>query len=534
VRVGGWRHGAAVAVFACCILVGAWLLDLFARREFTVHLRNQAAYALELAAAAETPYRWRFRSRDDLLAGHPFDADDYAFADGALRVEAGSRPFEVGLPLARPLALLNFPLFHIELEAERSGELRLAVREKLRGPELLSAPLAFAPGAAAVDLDLQALAWTRGGSSDAVPAPRKAATLRLRLALSAPGRIVLRSAALQRAAGYVPLDLGRTPPIVAADAASDAAGPFVFRLPFEPEREQAGIARIVARRDGTAAPALILLPQHGRVEQQIALRNAVFAALPNAILIPEAQYEETFERARAKLSAGNGPMPLSTQWNLVAAFALILVIARMRSPRNPRLRALLVIVLTLAVPTWLIVCGNYDGTLHTPQSVMIGLCLIYAISLSQPRVWHWNGTARTWCYAGLVATLALAIGLALHGDPGRLTAAPGLRQIARYIVWALLQQYLVCAVCTERWKVITGSVLASTYLGALGFALLHTPNAALMLATFVGGLCWCAIYLRERALLPLAVSHAASALLLSALLPQDILHSAEVSVRFFQ
>ena len=50
----------------------------------------------------------------------------------------------------------------------------------------------------------------------------------------------------------------------------------------------------------------------------------------------------------------------------------------------------------------------------------------------------------------------------------------------------------------------------------------------------MGGMCWCALYLRERALLPLAVSHAASALLLLALLPRSILASAEVSARFFQ
>jgi len=47
-------------------------------------------------------------------------------------------------------------------------------------------------------------------------------------------------------------------------------------------------------------------------------------------------------------------------------------------------------------------------------------------------------------------------------------------------------------------------------------------------------LCWCALYSRERALFPLAFSHAASALLLIALLPPDILLSAEVSARFFQ
>ena len=57
-----------------------------------------------------------------------------------------------------------------------------------------------------------------------------------------------------------------------------------------------------------------------------------------------------------------------------------------------------------------------------------------------------------------------------------------------------------------------GNAAVAVYLGAVGFALLHTPNAALMLATLVGGVCWCILYLRERALLPLAVSHAASAI----------------------
>ena len=92
---------------------------------------------------------------------------------------------------------------------------------------------------------------------------------------------------------------------------------------------------------------------------------------------------------------------------------------------------------------------------------------------------------------------------------------------------------IVSPICAERWRTVTGSSLAAVYLAALGFALLHTPNAAPMLATFIGGLCWCAIWMRYRALLPLALSHAASALLISSLLPAEILHSAEVSARFF-
>jgi len=105
--------------------------------------------------------------------------------------------------------------------------------------------------------------------------------------------------------------------------------------------------------------------------------------------------------------------------------------------------------------------------------------------------------------------------------------------VARYLVWALAQQYLICAVVTSRWQKAGLPSFVAIWLGAATFALMHTPNAALMLATFAGGLCWCALYLRERALLPIAVSHALSALALIALLPQSWLYSAEVSARFF-
>ena len=99
---------------------------------------------------------------------------------------------------------------------------------------------------------------------------------------------------------------------------------------------------------------------------------------------------------------------------------------------------------------------------------------------------------------------------------------------------ALIQQYLICAVVTTRWQLAGLPRFVAIWLGAMTFALMHTPNASLMLATFFGGLCWCALYLRERALLPLAFSHAASALVLIALLPPSWLYSAEVSARFFQ
>jgi hypothetical protein len=319
--------------------------------------------------------------------------------------------------------------------------------------------------------------------------------------------------------------------VVDADAAAGDVTP-VFRLPLRKPLQKVDIAALSATVD-SRAPLLILLPQHGRVEQQIPLRDAVFAALPGAILIPENAVDATFAQARARTAAVDMAPPGFSRWLVPVVYALMLGLARVRPPRAPRLRAMTEIALVLAAPLWLIVAGQFDGSPDAAQKTLIALSLIYAVSLSVPRTWRWNGSARAWLLAGTLVVLAALLGLLLH-RPGEALRAIGIGHVARYLAWALLQQYLICAVCTERWRIVSGNVAVAAYLGALGFALMHAPNAALMLATMLGGLCWCALYLRERALLPLAFSHAASALLLLALLPADILASAEVSARFFQ
>lgn len=528
--ITAWRTAALAVAFA--ILTGATLfaLDRFARHEFSAHLRDQSARALALAASGDTPYEWRFRTADDIIAGHPFGSSNFAFVDGSLRLRPDGDSFEVGLPLARPVDLRYFPQLHIVFDAESAGQVRVVMRERLQSPEIVSAPIAFAQGHLDVTHELGRLSWTGGNAETAVRLPEQAAMLRLRISPAEHGEISIRQATLLRPANYVRLDIGRTPRIVDPRDRPAAAALDVFRLPFAAPTQKVDIAAIAATpRDGQ--PPLVLLPERGRVEQQIALRDAVYAALPPAILVPEAAFDETFASARELLSDGSRPARVSTRWHFVLVFGCALALARVRPPRSARWRALVEIALTLAAPLWIVVIG--DGSWHAPQLALIVLAVAYAVSLSWPRNWHWNGTRPAWLAAAAVSALALLIGLALHkanGSPPPLS----LSHVARYLGWALLQQYLICAVCTERWRVVTGNAYLAAYLGALCFALLHTPNAALMLATFVGGLCWCAIYLRHRALLPLAFSHAASAILLSALLPADIVRSAEVSVRFFQ
>jgi len=523
------RSLVAVATGIILLATTAWLLVQLAQRQFTSHLRDQAAHALALAATGDTPYRWRFKSADDIVAGRVFGANDSRFSDGELVVRSSGTPFEIGMPLARVVDLRRFPHLQVVLAVDADVQVQVVARQELDAPELVSASTSLPAGEHKLAIDLAAPGWT--SQAHVAVAPVVAAMLRLRVTLPDGKQLLLRAISLNRIQGAQPVDLARAPRVVDPDVAAGEATP-VFRLAFRQPLQKVDIAALSATVD-SRTPLLVLLPQRGRVERQIALRDAVFAALPGAILIPENAVDATFAQARALGTTGDTAAPEFLRWLALIVYALLLGLVRVRPSRAPRLRAVTEIALVLAAPLWLIVAGQFDGNPDAVQKTLIALSLIYAVSLSVPRTWQWNGSARAWSLAAALVVLAALLGFLLH-RPGEALRAISVGHVARYLAWALLQQYLICAVCTERWRVVSGNAGVAAYLGALGFALMHTPNAALMLATMLAGLCWCALYLRERALLPLALSHAASALLLLALLPADILASAEVSARFFQ
>ncbi|MBS0557049.1 MAG: CPBP family intramembrane metalloprotease [Proteobacteria bacterium] len=256
--------------------------------------------------------------------------------------------------------------------------------------------------------------------------------------------------------------------------------------------------------------------------------------IPAAIIVPASTADAV--EARAHVMGTPASVTHSRHnmaWIVLGAYWTALLLAWRWPPRDPRWRAALEAALASIAPLWLIAGGFFTGRLDAAQIALIASVAAYAAFLGIPRTWRFNGSARAWLFGGGVAAIALAIGLyAHHWDTPLRAIDTG--HVLRYFGWALIQQYLICAVVTSRWLRAGKSRFVAIYLGALTFALMHTPNASLMLATFAGGLCWCVIYLRERALLPIAVSHAVSALILIALLPQDWLYSAEVSARFFQ
>src|SRR5579859_762497 len=94
--------------YCALLLLSALALHALAQHEWVEHLERQAAHALALAARGETPYRWKPRSDEDIVAGRVFGAAAFRFERGALVVRAGEEPFEIGLPLPHPVDLSLF------------------------------------------------------------------------------------------------------------------------------------------------------------------------------------------------------------------------------------------------------------------------------------------------------------------------------------------------------------------------------------------------------------------------------------------
>jgi membrane protease YdiL (CAAX protease family) len=186
--------------------------------------------------------------------------------------------------------------------------------------------------------------------------------------------------------------------------------------------------------------------------------------------------------------------------------------------------------LVVAGPLWFIVGLGLSQRPSPPGVAVFGIGVVYALLLAArhrlPR-WRWLGAWRSAWWP--LSALAIALGLALAA--GHPPVWPPMGRILLYVGWAFFQQWLMLAVVAA----LLARALprpAAVLLTALAFALLHTPNGLLMQLCFVAEFGWAWWYLRHRALLPVALAHAASAVLLQACVAGGVLRSLEVSARF--
>lgn len=143
----------------------------------------------------------------------------------------------------------------------------------------------------------------------------------------------------------------------------------------------------------------------------------------------------------------------------------------------------------------------------------------------------WSSALEVGLFTAIMALSVLLIGISTGTEP---TARPDIgRSILLSPMWGLIQQYAMQSFTYRRLREGTHRPVVAAALTALLFASLHYPNAALALATLVGGFFWCLLFERTPNLFTLALSHGWLAILLRASWPAEWLHNLRIGPSFW-
>ncbi len=494
-------RGIAPLLFAANALLLAAALAWTGNALTAQALERHAERAAAAYASGHSPWRWAPRRAQDVVAQRVFGGGTLRPSSAGLLLRlASSQPVQIGLPLDVPLDFVRLPRLRLQLDASAPITLALAGRQTLDGPAYYAPVGVLKRGSATLDLAIDTLPWVI--ADHRVPPPARFAMLRLTLQ-GAPGSLLT----LQQ------IELLPPPTLPHGTAALAAAQPYSRFMAMSPQ-------------SATTLP-VVILPRGLGASGLLAARDRVRTRAPAAVIVPHGGLGAVLAAA----VTGPPPPTAATSPLLPLGLALLALGVLQRPPRPVRLRALIEAAVALVPAAWLIIGMRYDGRISRADAALIAVGLIYSAALewrARPRDWALLAPARDWALPMIPALVALLAWIALHG------VAPEPLSALRYIGWALLQQFMLQVVVARRLQV-AGNREVATLATATLFALLHAPNAPLMLLTFAGGLLWTAWFLRRRALLPVALAHAAAALLIGGLVASEgWLRSLEVGARYLR
>lgn len=473
-------------------------------------LIHQASQDVATLRGGGPPWQWQLRSPSDLVAGRVFGAADLKVKpQGLIITSRDGTPFEVGLPLAGPVDLMHWPLLRLELQSSREGVLGLSY-QPLESESACSAEHAatISTTTASLSIDVRNLAWRTVDGSPCDAPDVVAYMLRLRPTIPAGGTLTLHSAAL---------------------ASLDPSS-----LPATVDRQVADIRLLGSESSGTWTPQpqqlaryrtpVVRLPEDASSEAMLLWRDRVRHYWPAAIIIP-------FGQALPAREANH--MPTWLDAGVCALYLAWLIWLAIRQ-RPGVVRPWIEVAAIAFGPLWLIAGLRWGPEPSLPGIAAFLAALVYGGQSEwrrRPVEWGWWG--RTWS-EWVVPLVPLPVAAALTWADGHQLLHLDARHILAYLGWALLQQWAMLALVMGRLE-RTGLPRPAIILVTAGlFGLLHTPNGALMQLCVAAELWWAWRFMRSPRLVPIALAHAASALLVESGLTGHLLRSLEVSARFFQ
>ena len=136
---------------------------------------------------------------------------------------------------------------------------------------------------------------------------------------------------------------------------------------------------------------------------------------------------------------------------------------------------------------------------------------------------------------GLATVVFMVILVSWAGGqiPANPTWFPNLHSAWGYVIWALLQEFLLQSFFFNRFEELYGSS-AAVWMASTLFASAHLPNPVLTTATLIGALFFCEMFRRYRSIYPLAIVHAMLGVTIAMVTPDSLLHHMRVGIGYLR
>ncbi len=493
---------ASTAGFALAVIALLWLMAFLSSWITRARLVQDAQQELTALHGGQPLWQWHLRAPTDLVASRVFGAATVTRGPDALRITShDGSPFELGLPLDSPIDAAHWPRLQLQLRSSATGSLALSYQASESSPACIAVDAArITPDETRLSVDMSKASW-RTVTGSACEAPGVVTyMLRLRLQVPADSALELGDVAL---AATSPLSL---PAAIGVDAGD-------IRFPL-----QHGALPLPE----LAAP-LVRLPAGSSAEAMVSLRDFVRAHRPAALVLP---FGEPLTIRR------DAPAPAWWDWAVCCLYLAWLVALTWRQ-RPGDARPWLEAAAIAAGPLWLIAGLRWGPHVSIPGVIAFLAAIVFGAASEwrrRPAPWSWLG--RSWSdWLWPLVPLPVAFVLMLADGHGLIHLDP--KHVAAYFGWALLQQWAMLAIVMGRLRLTGLSTPIVVLITAGLFGLLHTPNGSLMQLCLMAELWWAGCFLRSPRLIPIAVAHATSALLVESGLTGHLLRSLEVSARFF-